>query len=337
MKSFLYFLYYLKELDFKKYRKFLNYVSKQEGLSKWKLIFENVYDSIKYKVSILEYFQFHFYKSNAEEKNTYAGTGYMYEYQLAMNPREERTVLHDKRVFLHHFTPFIKHKYATLEQLILKPESFNGLIEKNPKRLILKSHDGQCGKGIMVIPANGLTVSELIKQLQDSGNDIAEEYIEQHDDLMNLSPSGLNTIRIFTQLKPDRDVDIIGCRIRISVNSIVDNLAAGNIAAPVDEYTGIVTGPGHFSDITKSAVTTHPITGVNVVGFKVPFWEETINMVRNAAAMIPGCKSVGWDIAITNAGPELIEGNHDWCKLVWQLPVQQGLKPVLEQYKTNLN
>jgi len=25
-----------------------------------------------------------------------------------------------------------------------------------------------------------------------------------------------------------------------------------------------------------------------------------------------------------------IEGNHDWCKLVWQLPVNKGLKSMLE-------
>lgn len=33
-------------------------------------------------------------------------------------------------------------------------------------------------------------------------------------------------------------------------------------------------------------------------------------------------------------GPDLIEGNHDWCKLVWQLPVHKGLKPILEKHLT---
>jgi hypothetical protein len=38
------------------------------------------------------------------------------------------------------------------------------------------------------------------------------------------------------------------------------------------------------------------------------------------------------DIAITNRGPELIEGNHDWCKLLWQLPAKKGLKHMLVNY-----
>ena len=42
-------------------------------------------------------------------------------------------------------------------------------------------------------------------------------------------------------------------------------------------------------------------------------------------------RSIGWDIVITPEGPGLIEGNHDWCKLVWQLPVGRGLKLLLER------
>ena len=50
---------------------------------------------------------------------------------------------------------------------------------------------------------------------------------------MELSPSGLNTIRIITQINEQGGVDIIAARLRITVNSSVDNLAAGNIAAPI--------------------------------------------------------------------------------------------------------
>jgi hypothetical protein len=54
-------------------------------------------------------------------------------------------------------------------------------------------------------------------------------------------------------------------------------------------------------------------------------------MVRKAAVLFPENRSIGWDIAITKDGPELIEGNHNWCKLLWQLPVKQGLKKDLEK------
>ena len=148
---------------------------------------------------------------------------------------------------------------------------------------------------------------------------------------MELSPSGLNTVRIITQLADDK-VEYLGARLRISVNSPVDNLAAGNLAAPIDMRTGTVNGPGIYSDITKSQKSVHPVTGKPIEGFVIPFWREVVDLAEKAALHTPQNKSVGWDIAVTSEGPELIEGNHNWCKLLWQLPVRQGLKHELERY-----
>jgi hypothetical protein len=106
-------------------------------------------------------------------------------------------------------------------------------------------------------------------------------------------------------------------------------MAAGNLAAPIDAKTGIISGPGVYSDITKSPETIHPITGVSIVGFQIPYWQEILEMTKKASLKHPQNKSIGWDIVVTEDGPGFIEGNHDWCKLVWQLPVNKGLKSML--------
>jgi hypothetical protein len=168
--------------------------------------------------------------------------------------------------------------------------------------------------------------------MKTEGYDLVEEYIIQHPDFMKLSPTAVNTVRIFTQLDVNDNIEILGCRLRISVNSSVDNMAAGNIAALIDEHTGTITGPAVYSDITKPDEKVHPITQADIVGFQIPFWTETINLVKSAAILHPQNRSIGWDIAMTENGPDLIEGNHDWCKLLWQLPVKKGLKPLLERH-----
>ncbi len=53
-------------------------------------------------------------------------------------------------------------------------------------------------------------------------------------------------------------------------------------------------------------------------------------MVKEAALLYKEYKSIGWDVAITNNGSELLEGNHNWRKLLWQLPVKKGLKYIYE-------
>jgi hypothetical protein len=166
--------------------------------------------------------------------------------------------------------------------------------------------------------------------MKQEGFDMVETFINQHPSLNALSPSAVNTVRIFTQLNNFNEVEILGCRQRISINCSVDNLAAGNVAAPIDESTGVITGPGVYSDITKEPVSIHPITGISIVGFQVPFWKEGVQLAKDAALKHPQNRSIGWDIVVTANGPGLIEGNHDWCKLVWQLPVNKGLKSMLK-------
>ena len=55
-------------------------------------------------------------------------------------------------------------------------------------------------------------------------------------------------------------------------------------------------------------------------------------MVKEAALLNKENRSSGWDVAITNKKPELMEGDHNWCKLLWQLPVKIGLRNKLEAY-----
>ena len=200
-------------------------------------------------------------------------------------------------------------------------------------KIVVKDAMGQCGWDVEILKIDEYDRDSIIAYMQKKGFNLAEEFIIQHPELARMSPSGLNTIRVITQLNKKRDVDILGARFRISVNNYVDNMASGNIAAEVDIATGIVIGPGVYSDITKPDVTHHPVTGVKIIGFQLPMWDEIIQLAIQAALHRPENRSIGWDVALTENGPELIEGNHNWCKILWQLPAKQGLKHILEHYK----
>ena len=308
------------------------YVTNKHNIAKisiWKNIIKS---SLKYNISILDYFYFKFYELTNSEKEIYAGTGFMYEYQLLMNPKDKRELLENKLLFLEKYSKFINHKYSSKKEFLSNKSIANEILSNRSGKIVLKSSDGQCGEGINIIDIEKVNEDELLQKLHKTENDLIEEFIVQHDKLMELSPSGLNTIRIFTQLNKNDEVEILGTRLRITINSHVDNLAAGNIAAPINEKTGRVEGPGVYSDITKKDEFAHPITGVEIIGFQVPFWKESMQLVKEAALLHKENRSIGWDIAITNDGPELLEGNHNWCKLLWQLPVKKGLKRTLEKY-----
>ncbi len=332
LKRFIYLGYYIKKLDREKFFKFLDYTTKTTGKSKISILTDVLLSVFQYNISLLEYFQFRFFEKDQYERAHWAGTGYMYEYQLVMNPPDSRKILDDKSLFYQNYKDYFVHQVATLQQLAADSALEERFLNAPSGKVVLKVVDGKCGVDVAICDTATLKAKGLVAYMRAKKFDLAEEFIIQHPVLQELSSSGVNTVRIFTQLNSDNQVVLLGCRQRISVNSAVDNMAAGNLAAPIDPETGLVNGPGVYSDITKKDQTHHPVTGVSIIGFQVPFWKETIEMVKKAALAHPENKSIGWDIVITQNGPGFIEGNHDWCKLLWQLPVHQGMKNELEKY-----
>ena len=333
MKQFIYLAYYLKNLNRNLFSKFLEFAHFSTGRSKFLLSLDCVFCTLKYKISLLEYFQFRFYELTTIERRKWAGTGYMYEYQRIMNPVDKREILNDKILFCKSYSQFIKRNVFDINDLQSSKQNILKILSNPIGKIVFKAKSGNCGKQVEIRNTADFSPDNLVGYMSNHNFDMVEDFIVQHNLLTELSPNSVNTVRVFTNLTKEDFVDILGCRLRLGIEKNVDNLASGGIAVAVDEETGIVTSAGVYSDITKKPESIHPVSGKNIVGFQIPFWNETMKMVKEAALLYPQNRSIGWDIAITELGPELIEGNHDWCKLVYQLPVGEGLKNVLENYR----
>lgn len=328
-----YLVYYFKELDRAKFVRFFRYAKEQTKWSAIYLWWDLIVSTYKFNIGLMDYYIFRFFEKDHEEREKWAGTGYKYEYDLTMNPKSTRHLIENKLHFYEAYSPFIIHANCTIDDLRQNNSKALAVLDNKSGKIVVKDALGQCGWDVEILKADEYDRDSIIAYMQKKGFNLAEEFIIQHPELARMSPSGLNTIRVITQLNKKGEIDILGARLRISVNNHVDNMASGNIAAAVDIRTGIVTGPGVYSDITKPDVTRHPITGVKIIGFQVPMWDEIIQLATKAALHRPENRSIGWDVALTENCPEFIEGNHNWCKILWQLPVKQGLKHILEQYK----
>jgi hypothetical protein len=328
VKRLLYLVYYLRHMNWYLLRRFMDHTRTTQQQSVPRQGWAMIRDSLHYNISPLEWYQFGFAGLDDREKATWVGTGTMYEAQRRLNPPGARAVLDDKRQFYQAYRAFFRHAVYEWADLAADPAVLEQLLQDH-ERLVLKAANGKCGATVVFINTQDWDARRLLDAMRDQGHDLLETPIEQHPDLNRLSPSGVNTVRIITALDDNGAPYLLGCRLRISVDSAVDNLAAGNLAAPIDEATGMVNGPGVYSDITQPLESTHPITGEPIDGFQVPYWRECVDLALTAAQHQPQNRSIGWDIAVTPDGPGLIEGNHDWCKLVWQLPVGRGLKAEL--------
>lgn len=138
---------------------------------------------------------------------------------------------------------------------------------------------------------------------------LIQEKVKQHDFMDNLNPYTLNTLRVVTFIDAGGEPRIHWTGMRMGhKGSNTDNVHAGGLPVHVDKYTGIL-GKG---DLDEPFFTAHPDTGVEFTGKQVPFWEDILGLSIRAARVCP-LGSVGWDIALSQAGPVLIEVNAQWA------------------------
>jgi hypothetical protein len=281
----------------------------------------------------MDYFIFRFHEKNSSERSKWVGTGWKYEFDLKMNPKKYRNILQNKLEFYRCYDSFVKHEFCSIKDIADQNSKAKAVLGNSSGKVVIKNSNGQCGWDVEVVNASNFDFASLQAYMKSKKFDLAESFIQQHPDLNLLSPSGLNTVRMITMINNKGDVDIIGARMRISVNNHVDNLASGNIACPIDLKSGKINGVGVYSDITKPPVSHHPVTKVELVGYQIPMWQDILETTKKIALHRPENRGVGWDVAVTIDGVDFIEGNHNWCKILWQIPVNQGLKSVLMQYR----
>lgn len=272
------------------------------------------------------YYRFKFYEKNYSERQQYLTASLRHELTRQVNERNELKFLKDKKLFSEKFLNYLGRKVFFLGD---KDHQKNST---PPRDLVLKNRFGQAGSNIYFLK-NVNTWDEVSDYLEKKdlniGEWIAEEAIVQHESLMKISPNSVNTLRVITFFN-GTDVDIWGVYLRMGINSQVDNMSKGGIAAYVDE-TGKIATNGFVKDPSIQPFQYHPVSREKIYGLQIPFYEEIISMVKKAAISIPKVRSIGWDIAITENGLCLIEGNDNWNVDIFQITRQKGLRYLAEK------
>jgi len=159
------------------------------------------------------------------------------------------------------------------------------------------------------------TLEELVAQVREAskqGDYLIQPRLTNHPDIVDLTPGALSTVRLLTILNDQGEPEAVNAafRMAISKTSPVDNFHAGGIAAAVDIATGTLgaaTGLGLGGDFRWHE--THPLTGAQIRGRKLPSWQEAVALAIAAHRLIAPRVVVGWDIGFLPEGPCLVEGN----------------------------
>lgn len=175
------------------------------------------------------------------------------------------------------------------------------------------------GKGVYRIYNNDIErIEELVNDLKQGNSFLIEEIVENIDSLKVLNPSSLNTVRVNTFIDKHGNLSFLNFALRVGGNgAVVDNFSAGGVVYPIDKNTGCIVGYG--LDKNNKRYSHHPSTGVQMLGFQIPGFNELRSFVSDAARLNSKARFVGWDVAITENGFELIEGNFASDETILQL------------------
>jgi len=307
----------------------INLINKKTGKNKIYLFFDMLVCAIKYQSGYMDYYIFEMYAVPRKNRKTYLTRGMNNRFIKRLNDKSYMHIFGNKDEFYERYKEFMGREYIGLSRAP-KEEAIAWI----PKYEVLigKPKSGSCGKGIVKVNVKDYeTAEKLYDYFIENNIDLVEKCIVQHDAINNLHPISVNTIRIVSVLR--EGVPTILCAyFRIGNGKFVDNFNSGGMVVPVEVETGLVK----YKAIDKAGniYAKHPLTGVDIIGFKIPLWEECKAMVLKASVITPQMGIVGWDVAVTKDGPVLIEGNgfpgHDIYQLPVHTPDKIGMLPVFE-------
>ena len=150
----------------------------------------------------------------------------------------------------------------------------------------------------------GLSRSAAIRPL------IVQPRVHGHGQLAKLSNGALSTVRVVTCLDEFGDPEVVEALFRMAQgsHSIVDNFHAGGLASAVSLEEGRLDRASG-QDCRTGWLARHPDTNAPIEGVRLPLWEEAKALAIEAHHAFADRKIIGWDIAITEEGPIIVEGN----------------------------
>lgn len=236
------------------------------------------------------------------------------------------------------------------DERIASPGALAALVTGNPHGLFLKPRDAAHGVGgFSILPAGSefdcggrrLSPEKAYEDCRSraaahGGLLVVEPRVRPARELRPImSPHGLGTVRAVTRFDGQNARVIAAClRIPVGTND-ADNFkhgASGNVVAGIELASGRLLQTFGSTDRNWPRIVEverHPDSGGVFAGFQLPRWSDLLEVVERAQLAFAGLTTVGWDVAITDDGPVLIEGNPASDADLLQVALDRGLRSVL--------
>ena len=183
-------------------------------------------------------------------------------------------------------------------------------------KIFIKPIKGRGGKGIIIgtksekkyYDSEGTAIDfDYLNSLPDDY--IIESGLNQNEYLNKVYPHSINTLRVVTKRNNNGSTEIVGIALRMGIKGMqIDNGCSGGIAIGIDKDSGkAVTEYARYTCGNK--LYHHPDSGFNFADLHINNWDEIRENILMFSRKLVLINLVGWDIALTDNGPVVIEIN----------------------------
>ncbi len=189
------------------------------------------------------------------------------------------------------------------------------LSETLSKSIFVKPIEGEEGANSFRFDEADITPENCadLFRLMETVSFIFQETIKQHPTLNSIYPQSINSLRVHSFFDQEKnDYEIVSVMMRIGRNgAVVDNCGVGGMYIAIDlESWTLGSVAQTYLSRGGHTFTAHPDTGHVFAGTKLPFREETFAIIKAAAPLFTS-DFIGWDVALTETGPIILEGNEN--------------------------
>lgn len=264
------------------------------------LLIDIVFCSVKYGAGPYDYQEFEFYNLNSKERKTYLTRVKNNAIVRMFNDKEISKKFDDKVEFNKIFNEYLKRDWLYLDN------NYDEFVKfcDGKEDFIAKPVGGSGGEGIELIKIDKKALKKTYEYLVSNNKLLVEEKIIQNKKIGMLNKTSVNTFRIVSFFD-GKETHILNVVFKIGNGGITDNFSSGSMYTFVHDGKIIVPAIDRDDNIFYE----HPISKIKIVGYEIPNYDKAINLVKECAKKIPEVKYVGWDVAITDKGAVIIEGN----------------------------
>ena len=214
-----------------------------------------------------------------------------------------------------------ERKQDTLEKFFIRHDG---------EKIVFKRTTGCSGKAVYIGLLKGgklihggseYTSKEFFNKISDKAAAwMLQPFVKQHEFMAGLNPDTVNIVRIVTFHTGKRTFYVPPMLVYSRGDTEVCNSDQGSY------YVGM----SKEGVIEEKAIDQKNCRMIpcSVAGMTLPYFRELVDLVLTLHKAIPELFTVGWDVALTEDGPLVFEGNDGWCPYVSQWSQETALRPI---------